>query len=68
MNFLRTALQELWGLFVEDGSFTIGLVVCVAVAIFVLPRVAIPPQWRGIALFLILSLVLFENVRRSARK
>ncbi|HEY5087154.1 MAG TPA: hypothetical protein VII66_07365 [Gemmatimonadaceae bacterium] len=68
MNVIRTVVAELWGLFVEDGTFTLGIIVCVGVAIFVLPRVAIPSEWRGPALFLILTLVLFENVRRSARK
>lgn len=68
MKVLLTALQELWGLFVEDGSFTIGIILCVAVAIFVLPRVAIPSGWRGVTLFVLLAAVLFENVRRSARQ
>ena len=61
-------MLELWGLFVEDGSFTIGIVVCIVVAIFVLPRMPIPSRWWGVALFAILALVLFENVLRAARK
>ena len=67
MNFIRTALTELWGLFVEDGTFTAAIVACVVVAIFILPHVAITPEWRGPALFVILALVLGENVYRSAR-
>ena len=67
MRFIRTAITELWGLFVEDGTFTAAIVVCVAIAIFILPRVAISPEWRGPALFVILALVLGENVHRSAR-
>lgn len=68
VSIVATALRELWGLFVEDGSFTIGIVVCIAIAIAILPRVAIPSAWRGVTLFVILGLVLLENVRRSARK
>ena len=68
VSIVTTALRELWGLFVEDGSFTIGIVACIAIAIVILPRVAIPPEWRGVALFMILALVLLENVRRSAGK
>ena len=68
MNFIRAALAELWGLFVEDGTFTAAIVACVAVAIFILPRVAITSEWRGPALFAILALVLAENVYRSARQ
>ncbi|MDQ2890984.1 MAG: hypothetical protein M3R65_10620 [Gemmatimonadota bacterium] len=67
MNFIRTAIAEIWGLFVEDSTFTVGIVACVAVAIFILPRIAIAAEWRGPVLFLILALVLVENVRRSAR-
>lgn len=67
MNALTTAVREVWGLFVEDGSFTIGIIICVLLAIFVLPRVALPQGWRGPVLFIVLALVLVENVRRSAR-
>lgn len=67
MNTILTALREVWGLFVEDASLTIGILVCVALAIFVLPHVALPPAWRGPLFFVVLALVLLENVRRSAR-
>ncbi len=67
MNFIRTAIAELWGLFVEDGTFTAGIILCVAIAIFLLPHVGIPAEWRGPALFVLLAVVLMENVRRSAR-
>lgn len=68
MNVLRTILLEIWGLFVEDWSFTIAIVVCIAIAIFVFPYVGISPEWCGVTLFAILALVLLENVRRSARR
>lgn len=67
MNALMTAVRELWGLFVEDGSFTIGLVIAVAIGIWVLPRIGMYPQWRGPLFFVIVAIVLFENVARSAR-
>lgn len=67
MNAVVTALKEIWGLFVEDASFTIGILVCVALAAFVFPRVIADAGWRGPVLFVLLALVLFENVRRSAR-
>lgn len=68
MNVLRIALRGLWGLFVEDGSFTAGILICVAIAIFVIPHLPIPSEWRGVTFFVILAAVLFENVRRSAGK
>lgn len=67
MNALITAIRELWGLFVEDASFTIGILACLGLAIFVFPRVVAGEHWRGPLLFCALALMLLENVRRSAR-
>jgi hypothetical protein len=66
MRVITRAIRELWGLFVEDASFTVGILVCLALAILVFPRVA-AAYWRGPMLFVSLALILFENVRRSAR-
>jgi hypothetical protein len=68
MNALTTAIREVWGLFVEDVSLTVGILVCLAVARFVLPRVIPGADWRGPVLFIALAVVLFQNVYRSARK
>ncbi|MDQ6888566.1 MAG: hypothetical protein M3068_14955 [Gemmatimonadota bacterium] len=68
MSALTRAAREVWGLFVEDGSFTIGIVICVALAIALLPRVALPASWRGPTLFAVLAVVLLENIGRSARR
>ena len=68
MKLVITALRELWGLFVEDASFTAGILVCLALAVFVIPRVVMDERWRGPLLFGALALMLFENVRRSARR
>ena len=67
MSAVVAAARQVWGLFVEDGSFTAGMLGCVAFAVFVLPHTGLRPVWRGPALFLGLSAVLLENVRRSAR-
>lgn len=61
-------MKELWGLFVEDATLTIGTLACVALAAFVLPRVGIPTHWRAPALFIAVALMLLENVYRGARK
>lgn len=68
MNAITTAIREVWGLFVEDASFTIGILICLALAIFVFPHLIPAAVWRGPLLFVILALVLFENVHRSARQ
>jgi hypothetical protein len=67
MNAITSAIRELWGLFVEDPTFTLGILACLAVAGFLFPVLHVPLAWRGIVLFVLLALVLIENVVRSAR-
>jgi hypothetical protein len=68
MSALYAAVRQVWGLFVEDASLTVGILLCVVLATFVLPRTGLRPSWRGPVLFLGLVIVLLENVRRSAQK
>lgn len=68
MKSIMSAVRELWGLFVEDASFTLGIVVSLVATIFVLPRIGIPPAWRAIGLFVLSAVVLVENCQRSARR
>jgi hypothetical protein len=68
MNALRIALAELWGLFVEDATLTIGTLACIAIAAFVIPRVGIAAQWRGPIFFALVVGMLLENVYRGARR
>ena len=65
---LRTALGSLWGLFVEDASLTLGILVWLMVAAFVLPALGLRDAWGELLLFVLLALVLLENVRRSAQR
>jgi hypothetical protein len=68
MNALRTALTELWGLFVEDATLTVGTLLCIALAAFVLPKLGAPATWRAPILFVAVVLMLLENVYRGARR
>jgi hypothetical protein len=68
VNAVVTALRDLWGLFVEDASLTVGILVCLAIVAFGFPALGLHDAWRGPALFVLLTLVLLENVRRSARR
>ena len=63
---MLSAVREVWGLFVEDGSFTVAIGACLLIAYFVFPEVGLPLVLRGPALFVVLALALLENVRRSA--
>ncbi len=68
MNAIRIALTELWGLFVEDATLTIGTLACVALAAFVIPRLGLAAQWRAPVFFAAVVLMLLENVYRGARR
>lgn len=67
MNAFVTVVRELWGLFVEDASFTLGIIVSLIIAVFVFPHTTIASSWRGPLLFAMLAIVLVENVARAAR-
>lgn len=60
-------MRELWGLFIEDGSFAVAIAVWVLIAIFVLPRV-FPSAWCGPVFFAGVVCLLVENLARTARR
>ena len=68
MNAIRIALAELWGLFVEDATLTIGTLACIALAAFVIPRLEIGAVWRAPMFFAAVMVMLLENVYRGARR
>ena len=68
MTALGTALGSLWGLFVEDASLTLGILIWLVIAAFALPALGLRDGWGGPVLFVLLALVLLENVRRSAQR
>lgn len=68
MNVIVTALKEVYGLFVEDGSYAVGILVWLLVAALVLPHVPSLGLWRAPLLFAGMLFLLVENVLRTARK
>ena len=67
MKVLLNALQEVYGLFVDDGSFALAILVWVAIAAFVFTRLP-GTAWRAPLLFIGLIVLLLENVWRTARR
>jgi hypothetical protein len=67
MAWMRSIVRELWGLFVDDGSFAAAIVAWLGVLIG-LRRLGWGVRWGGVALFAGLALVLIENVLRYARR
>ena len=68
MQVIKTTLQEVYGLFVEDGSYALSIIVWLLVAGLLLPRLAVLGIWRGPVLFAGLLVILIESVVRAARK
>lgn len=66
MRALSAILKEIAGLFVEDGS--LALVVLVWLALVALLARLAPAGWDGAVLFLGLAALLAENTRRRARR
>jgi hypothetical protein len=66
-RWVRTVAREVWGLFVDDGWFAAGIVVCVALGVGV-ARIGAGAWWCGVALFAGLAGVLVGSlVRFSGR-
>jgi hypothetical protein len=68
MAWLKTALQELFGLFVDDVPFTIAILVWLAVVSLLLPTFLSDTRWDAAVLFLGCALILVESVNRAARR
>jgi hypothetical protein len=68
MKWLKSVGREVLGLFVDDGSFAIAIVVWVGLAVLVLPQVARGARWSGPVLFAGLALILAESVLRFSRR
>ncbi|HZT42533.1 MAG TPA: hypothetical protein VFA07_10085 [Chthonomonadaceae bacterium] len=69
MKALLTALQEVYGLFVEDGSLAVAILLWIGFAALLFPHL---PEgaaaWRAPVFFAGVVLLLLENVWRSARQ
>ena len=67
MTPLGTARSKLWGLFVDDGRFAGAVVLWLALAWLVLPRLALPAALPGPILFAGLACILVWGTVRQAR-
>jgi hypothetical protein len=67
MNALRSVLLTLAGLFVDDASLAITIVLILVATAFVASTPWIAGAWLGVVLVAALIAALLENVTRSAR-
>lgn len=68
MTWLRKIVAELFGLFVDDGSFAIAILAWLGVLWLALPRLPFEDTWRAVILFAGLAIILIESVLRRARQ
>ena len=64
MGWLKSIVREVYGLFVDDGSFALAIVAWFALIVLVLPRFARVAGWGGPVFFAGLALILIESVLR----
>jgi hypothetical protein len=63
MGWIKSVAREVYGLFVDDGSFAVAILVWVAFAGVALPH----GRWAGPVLFAGLAAILVKSVLRFAR-
>jgi hypothetical protein len=68
MTWLRKIVSELFGLFVDDGSFAIAILIWLGVLWLVLPHIPIDDTWRAVIMFAGLAIILVESVLRRTRQ
>ena len=67
MNLLKSVLPELIGLFVDDGSLVLAVIVWVLAGVLCRRAQLLDPAWEAVLLALGIAALLAENVLRSAR-
>ena len=67
MKWLKNILREVFGLFVDDGSFALAILIWLAVVRWATPHLNIPSRATGIILFAGLALILTESAARYSR-
>jgi hypothetical protein len=68
MKWLKNILREIFGLFVDDGSFALAILVWIAVVRWATQHFNIPSGITGIILFAGLALILAESATRYSRR
>jgi hypothetical protein len=68
MRWFKSIAREIYGLFVDDGSFAVAIVAWVVVCVVVAPRIAIGARWGGPILIVGLAAILIESALRFARR
>ena len=68
MNWITNIVREIFGLFVDDGSFVLAILIWLVVVRWTLPYLRISPIAVGTIFFAGLALILVENATRYSRR
>ncbi len=68
MKWASTIVREVFGLFVDDGSFAVAILVWMVLVALALPRLGIAMSWEGVILFTGLALILVASAAQRARR
>ena len=68
MPWLKSVAREIFGLFVDDAGFALAILIWLAFAVAVLPRLAQAAHWAAPALLVGLAAILIESTLRYSRK
>jgi hypothetical protein len=68
MKWLKNIFREIFGLFVDDGSFALAILLWLAVMRWATSRLHIPSGITGVILFAGLALILAESATRYSRR
>ena len=68
MRGLKAVIAQIFGLFVDDGRFSLAIIVWVGAVWLVLPRLNMLRAWSGVILFAGLAVILAESALHSARR
>jgi hypothetical protein len=68
MNWFKNIFREIFGLFVDDGSFALAILLWLAVVRWATPHFNVPTGITGVILFAGLALILAESATRYSRR
>ena len=68
MKWLKSIFREIFGLFVDDGSFALAILLWLAVIRWATTHLNIPSAMTGVILFAGLALILAESATRYSRR
>lgn len=68
MHWFKAIWSELLGLFVDDGSFAIAILVWLGMSWLLSTNLLRQSEWGGVVLFAGLGLILLESTTRRSRR